>query len=53
MKKVKPNIFATDKFGRTCLHHAANVGNIIGIEFIVKLIHYYHEKNTGEKVPDG
>ena len=43
----------TDNLGRTCMHHAASTGNAIGIEFIVKLMNYWHEKDNSEKVPDG
>ena len=48
LKKAKPraNLHITDKLGRTCMHHAASTGNVLGIEYIVKLMRYWHEKDS-------
>lgn len=50
LKKAKPraNLHITDKLGRTCMHHAASTGNVLGIEYIVKLMRYWHEKDSRE-----
>ena len=54
LKKTKPraNLHITDKLGRTCMHHAASTGNVLGIEFIVKLMRYWHEKDSCENDSD-
>ena len=53
IKKKKPDIQAVDALGRTCLHHAASVGNVLGAQFTVQLTEYIHEKKIGGKAPKG
>ena len=37
VKKYEPDLRASDKLGRTCLHHAAAAGNSLGLRFTVQL----------------
>ena len=53
LKKRRANLFAVDHLGRTCFHHAAIVGNTLGIQFTVRVIIARHEKETGFKLPEG
>ena len=53
LKKKKVNVFRVDNLGRNCFHHAASVGNTLGIQFTVKVINTRHEKETGFKIPEG
>ena len=51
-KRLRPNLHLTDKLGRTNLHHAAAIGNSVGLQFTVQLLHYWFEKDHNMKVPD-
>ena len=43
LKKKDIDVLAIDDVGRTCFHHAAAVGNALGLQVTVQLIKYQHE----------
>ena len=53
LRKLKPNIRATDKYGRNAFHHAAAAGNLLGIQFTHLYMNYLHERETKFKIPEG
>ena len=40
------DLTAVDDLGRNCFHHAAAVGNTLGLQYIVKYQKYKHERAT-------
>ena len=50
---MRPAFEAKDKYGRTCLHHAAAAGNLIGLEFTKQAMKYWYVKNNGHEMPEG
>ena len=53
IKKKRPDVHSIDLLGRSCFHHAAIVGNSLGVQFTVQLLNYVHEKETNFKIPEG
>ena len=53
VRSLKPNLLAVDSIGRTCMHHAASVGNLTGIQFTVKLLDELFETEQGVNLSNG
>ena len=53
LNRMRPQFDHKDKHGRTCLHHAAAAGNIIGLEFTRDAMNYWFEKENETKIPEG